>query len=154
MKLQPNYSYQKYEAEEMDEKTQFQNQLQTEHIQVANAINATIDDSSYWTRERQTAFTWVDGSPIYTRTLTGLIVGSADTSHDLGVTMKTLVSLTGTAQDTVPMTAMGITLPYINAAGNDVGLYATPTTVHINAFDGTWNGYTFYITVKYTKARS
>ena len=44
MKLQPNFSWQKYEGKPEDQKQQFQYQLQTQHIVVANSVNGTIDD--------------------------------------------------------------------------------------------------------------
>lgn len=151
MKLQPNYSWQKYEGEEEDQKNQFQYQLQNQHIQVANTVNTTIDDMSYWTRERATSETWIDERQIYTKTLTGTIVGTAATPYPIGATIRTLVSLTGTAQDTVPMTAIGLTLPFINAAGDDIGLSTDLTNVIVDAFNAMWAGYTFYVTIKYTK---
>jgi hypothetical protein len=61
--------------------------------------------------------------------------------------------MTGIMQDTVPMTSMGMPLPFINSSNQNVGIYTSPTTVTVDAFDGTWTGYTFYITLKYTKQR-
>lgn len=69
MKLQPNFSWQKYEGKPEDQKEQFQYQLQNQHIQVANTVNATIDDESYFTRERQTSFSWVNNKPLWTKTI-------------------------------------------------------------------------------------
>ena len=80
MKLQPNFSWQKYEGQPEQQREQFQYQLQSQHIQVANSVNTTIDDESYWTRERMTAFTWIDGSAIWTKTITGTIVAGVSTT--------------------------------------------------------------------------
>jgi hypothetical protein len=153
MKLQPNFSWQKYLDNEEDSKDQFQFQLQSQHKLVANAINATIDDISYWTIEKPTGETWIDQNQIFTKTLTGIIVGSIATPYPIGSTMLNLVSMTGIMQDTVPMTSMGMPLPFINSSNQNVGIYTSPTTVTVDAFDGTWTGYTFYITLKYTKQR-
>lgn len=153
MKLQPNFSWQKYLDNEQDSGDQFQFQLQEQHKLAANAINATIDDISYWTDEKPTGETWIDLKQIFTKTLTGTIVGTAVTTYPLGSTISTLVSMTGTMQDTVPMTSMGMPLPFINNAGQDVGIFTSPTVVSVDAFDNTWAGYTFYITLKYTKPK-
>ena len=67
-KLQPNFSWQKYEGQPEDQKQQFQYQLQTQHIQVANSVNTIIDDESFFLRERQTSFAWVNNNAIWTLT--------------------------------------------------------------------------------------
>ena len=152
-KLQPNFSFQKYQSDSEDDKKQFVYQLMQQHILVANAINATIDDASYWTTERATGDTWIDGAQIYTKTLTGVIIGSTQTAYPIGATIYSLASLIGTAQDAVPMAIQGLTLPYINTNGNDIGLYTDTTNIYVNAFDNTWAGYIFFVTIKYTKTR-
>jgi hypothetical protein len=149
-KLQPNFSWQKYLDEPKDQAEQFQKQLQTMHINTANAVNATIDDISYFLKPRPTGETWIDGFQIQTVTVTGTIVGTAITSYPIGATILNLVDITGIMQDTIPITAQANPLPFLNTAGNNVGIWATPTTVVIDATDGTWDGYTFYITLKYT----
>lgn len=81
MKLQPNFSWQKYENSKQDSKDQFQYQLQREHILVANSINATIDDESFFTTPRMTSFVWVNGQPIWTVTVPTSAWGPGGTSN-------------------------------------------------------------------------
>jgi hypothetical protein len=149
-KLQPVFSWQKYEGKPEEQTEQFQYQLQRQHIITANSINTTIDDLTYFTTARVTGFAWINGHPIWTKTLTGTIVGSAITAYPIGVMISSLVSLSGTAQNSIPMTTRGLPLPFINTAGNNIGIYSDTVNVYVDAADGTWNGYTFYITIKYT----
>ncbi len=149
-KLQPNFSFQKYLDNPQDQAEQFQKQLQTQHLSTSNAVNATIDDMSYFLKIRPTGETWVDGYQIYTLTITGTIVGTAITPYPIGATIRNLVSISGVMQDTVPITATANPLPFLNTAGNNVGIWATTTDVVIDATDATWAGYTFYVTLKYT----
>jgi hypothetical protein len=152
-KVQPNFSWQKYEGEQQDRENQFQHQLQQEHITVANAINTTIDDLSYFTTERVTGFLWVNNAPIYTKTIQGVIVGTADTAFPTGITgLVTLVSLTGTAQDAATLT-VGIPLPYLDPGtlANGVGIYLSGTDLHVKAGNNTRNNYFFSVTLMYTK---
>jgi len=152
-KVQPNFSWQKYEGTPQNREDQFQHQLQQEHIVVANAINTTIDDLSSFLTERVTGFLWVNNAPIYTKTIQGVIVGTADTAFPTGITgLVTLVSLTGTAQDASPM-GTGIPLPYVdpNTALSGVGIYMMGTDLHVNAGNADWDGYLFSVTLRYTK---
>lgn len=152
-KLQPNFSWQKYEGEPEDQKEQFQYQLQQEHVLVSNAVNTTIDDLSYWTRERATSETWVGGQQIYEKTIQGQIVGTASTSFSTGIFgLVTLVSIIGVAQDAATL-GTGIPLPYIDPVtlANGVGISLVGTNLVVNAANGTWNNYFFSVTLKYTK---
>lgn len=154
-KLQPNFSWQKYEGKPEDQKQQFQYQLQTQHIQVANSVNTIIDDESYFLRERQTAFTWTDSRSIWKKTFTGTIVAPSDQPVPLGVKgIRTVVKLEGSFQDAVPLSAFAFSLPYIdpNTLANGIGVYMTPTDLHINTGNGTWNNYIYNITIYYTKS--
>jgi hypothetical protein len=152
-KVQPNFSWQKFEGTPEDKEDQFQHQLQQEHIVVANSINTTIDDLSFFTTERVTGFLWVNNAPIYTKTIQGQIVGSVDTAYPTGITgLVTLVDLKGTAQNASILTT-GIPLPYLDpdAIANGVGIYLSGTDLHVNAGNGTWNNYFFSVTLRYTK---
>lgn len=163
-KLQPNFSWQKYEDAPENEKEQFQYQLQQEHILIANSINATIDDLSYWLRERATAFTWVNttntqaaGPQIYTQTFQAL-VSAFPVTHNIqsksgNPLQLNLVRAYGVVQDTVPMTAVGYPVPYCdpNTLANGIGLYVTPTQVVLVTNGATYDTYTATITIEYTK---
>lgn len=154
-KLQPNFSWQKYEGEPEDQREQFQYQLQSQHIQVANSVNTTIDDESYWTRERPTAFTWIDGRQIYTKTISGTITtapGNTQVAH--GITgMRNVVAIHGTVQNTIPLSTFAFPLPYLDPAtlANGIGVYIDPTNVNITTGNATWLNYLFYVTIEYTK---
>ncbi len=153
-KLQPNYSWQKYEGQPEDQQQQFQYQLQNQHIQVANSVNTTIDDESFFTRERMTSFTWIDKKPIWKKTITGTVVGAALTPYAHGITgIRTVVALEGSAQNAVPLTTTAIPLPYVdpNTLASGVGLIADNTSIYINTGNATWSGYLFNVTIYYTK---
>jgi hypothetical protein len=163
-KLQPNYSWQKYEGKSEDQKEQFQYQLQGQHIVVANSINQTIDDLSYWLRERPVAFTWINlnntrenGRQIYTQTFQAL-VSAFPIAHNIksnsGAALQlNLVRAYGVCQDTIPMTAAGFPIPNINpnnlAAG--MGLVVTPTQIALVTAGGAFSTYTATVTIEYTK---
>lgn len=155
MKLQPNFSFQEYPNEENDDA--FRYQMQDEHTLIANAVNATIDDTSFFTRERQTAFTWVDGSEIYTKTFTGITLASGANTVPLAISGKGInqvVRVYGIAQDAVPLGVAALPLPYVDvtAAANQVSLSVTPTNVVITVGSGSPAiGYVAYVTVEYTK---
>ncbi len=156
MKLQPNFSWQKYEGKPEDYNEQFQYQLQQQHIQVANSVNATIDDESYNTRERQTSFTWVDGYPIYKKTISGVIVGTAVTTYAHGISkLRKIVEIQGTAQNAEPMTVDAFPLPYFDPTTllDGIGVYMTVDHVVLTTGNGTWNNYKFSVTIYYTKTR-
>lgn len=154
-KLQPNFSWQKYEGKEEDQKQQFQYQLQSQHIQVANSVNATIDDESFFSRERQTAFTWLDGRVIYTKTITGTIAvapGVNPVPHGIPL-IRTLVRLYGTAQNGTPLSAFGFPLPYVDPVtpANGIGLFIDTANVYVTTGNASWLNYIFHVTIEYTK---
>ncbi len=154
MKLQPNFSWQKYEGKPEDQKEQFQFQLQSQHIQVANSVNTTIDDESFWTRQRQTAFTWIDGKAIWTKTITGVIVGTAITSYPHGATnIDKLVRIEGSIQNALPLTTFAFPLPYVDPVTplNGIGVFAGPVNIDLNVGNNAWAGFVFSATIYYTK---
>lgn len=153
-KLQPNFSWQKYEVNSENDREQFQYQLQQEHILIANALNSTIDDLSYWTRERKTGFTFTDGRPIYTKTFTGTLTGTNNnaTAHNIS-NFNTLVRLFGTAQNATPWITLAVPLPYLDPAtlANSAGISVDSTKYYITLPNNTLNGYTYSLTIEYTK---
>ncbi len=153
MKLQPNFSWQKYEGNSEDQKQQFQYQLQNQHIQVANSVNSTIDDLSFFTRERATSWAWIDNRQIWKKTFTGTITGTSTNATAHGITgIRTVTRLYGTAQDAVPMTVNAIMLDHAdNTLANTLWIEVTPTQYLIHATNNTWNGYIYNLTIEYTK---
>lgn len=152
-KLQPNFSWQKYEGSPEDQKEQFQYQLQSQHIQVANSVNATIDDESFFTRERMTSFTWTDSTPIYTKTLQGLITASPMTVAHGITNLKQLVRLEGSAQDAIPMVVQAFPLPFLNipTPNDGIEIYIDMANLNIVSPNNTWVGYAYAVTIYYTK---
>jgi hypothetical protein len=151
-KLQPNFSWQKYEGNPEDQKEQFQYQLQQQHVVVANSVNATIDDESYFNRARMTSFTWTDGQAIWTKTITGTITTSPMTvAHGIPIIYQ-LVRLYGTAQDAQPVSVFGFPLPFLDlvSANNGIEIYIDPTNINLVSPNNTWVGYQFSVTIEYT----
>lgn len=154
-KLQPNFSWQKYEGKPEDQKQQFQYQLQTQHIQVANSINTTIDDESFWTKERQTSFTWTDGRVIYTKSFTGTVTAAPGVTlipHGI-VGIRQVVALVGRLQDAVPMALACLPLPFLDLVtpANSVEMYIDTGNIVIITTSAAWLNYTATITIEYTK---
>lgn len=154
-KLQPNFSWQKYEGRPEDQKEQFQYQLQQEHIVVANSVNATIDDESYFTKERQTSFTWINGRPIFTKTftMTLAILGNNTINHNI-IGIAQVVGLHGIVQNAIPLSTLALPLPYSDTTSlaNQIALFTSPTqiTIALNA-SSPWQNYLAQVTIEYTK---
>lgn len=157
-KLQTNFSFQSFQPDNEDSKRQFIYQLQTLFTNVSNATNATIDDMSYWSRERATGETWIDGTQIYTKTVTGTITGNTTSvAHGLTNiqrfveivgTLTTGEPISGTANATVPI-PLGSTSDPLN-----IYVQADATNVTVQLTGATWLGLTFYVTLKYTKVKN
>jgi hypothetical protein len=155
MKLQPNFSWQKYEGEEEDKQHQFQFQLQRQHTLVSNAINTTIDDLSYWNREKQTSFTWIDLRPIYTKSIaTGPlpIVGSITVATGISGAF-TVISIEACVSDGSSAASNTLPLPYLDVAvgANSVGIVRNGTDIVITTGGTDRSAYSGYITLNYVK---
>ena len=155
MKLQPNFSWQSYQGKDAkEEKKQLYFQLQQQHILAANAINTTIDDLSAFTTERQTSFIWIDNSLIYTKTFQFplSIAGANPINHGI-VNIATLIKASGSAQDTIPLTALAVPIPYVDVVftANQIQLRVTSTQIIVTLGNATWQNYIASITLEYTK---
>lgn len=152
MKLQPNFSWQKYEGKLEDQKQQFQYQLQSQHIQVANSINSTIDDESYWTRERQNSFTWLDGRSVYSKTLattSWTMVGTVNTiPHGIAGNF-TVISFGGYLADGT----INLSMPYLDAVtgANSIGVLRSGSSVILTSGGTDYSTYSGHITIYYVK---
>lgn len=157
MKLQPNFSWQKYEGKEEDQKSQFQFQLQQQHIQVANSVNATIDDCSFFDRERPTGFTWVDGKQIYSKSIKVVwdpLSGGTSSTNPLGITGNfTIVKMSCCISNGTLSSSNTLMLPHIDPGVpvNEVAIVRVGTNVVLGAGVDR-SAYTGYITVYYTKS--
>lgn len=156
MKLQPNFSWQKYEGKSEDQKEQFQYQLESQHVQVANSVNATIDDESYFTRERMTAFTWVDNKPIWKKSLaTGPLPATA-TSIVIatGITGPfTVIKIECCVSDGALAASNTLLLPHIDpsSTANEVSIVRNGTNIVITSGGTNRSTFSGYVTIYYTK---
>jgi hypothetical protein len=152
MKLQPNFSWQKYEGKPEDQKEQFQYQLQQQHIVVSNSVNATIDDLSFWTRERQTSYTWVDSKPVYTKTvaLVAWTVGGTVNTFSLGISgafkVINIMCVISDGTTTLPVPNVDFTTP-----ANELSIAIVSGTVTITSNGTDMSAFTGYVTIYYTK---
>lgn len=155
-KLQPNFSWQKYEGKPEDQKEQFQYQLQNQHIQVANSVNATIDDESFFTRERQTSFTWVDNKPVWTKTIATSTWGGGGTTNiiPLGITGNfTVVDMVCCLSDGALSSSNTLLLPHIDpaVAANEISIVRNGTNIVITSGGTNRTAYSGYVTVYFIK---
>lgn len=156
MKIQPNFSWQKYEGKPEDQKQQFQYQLQNQHIQVSNAVNATIDDESFFTKERMTAFTWVNSKPIYTKTIATVAwtVGGTVNTIPTGIAGDfTVIDMTCCISNGALSTSNTLLLPHIdvNVPANSIEIIRQGTTISLFSGGTDRSSYSGYVTVYYIK---
>lgn len=156
MKLQPNFSWQKYEGSPENQAEQFQYQLQAEHIQVANTTNSTIDDASFFTRERQTSFTWVDGRPIWKKSLATVNWAGGGTTNTipLGITGNfTVIAIDAAISNGTLSTSNTLPLPYLDVAvaANNIGITRTGTNIVITSGGTNYSTYSGYVTVYFVR---
>ncbi len=155
-KLQPNFSWQKYEGKPEDQKEQFQYQLQSQHILVANALNTTIDDLSYWTRERQTSFLWVNNKPVWTKTLATVAWTGGGTVNTipLGITGNfTVVNMVCCISDGTLSSSTTLLLPHLDTAvaANSVSIVRNGTNVVLTSGGTNRSAFSGYVTVYFIK---
>lgn len=156
-KLQPNYSWQKYEGKPEDQKEQFQYQLQNQHVQVANSVNATIDDLSFTTvKERQTSFAWVDNRPIWKKTLATVAwtVGGTVNAIPLGITGNfTVIYMQCCISDGVLSSSNTLLLPHLDVtvAANSISIVRNGNNVVLSSGGANRSGFSGYLTVYYVK---
>ena len=156
-KLQPNFSWQKYEGRPEDYKEQFQYQLQSQHILVSNAINSTVDDLSFWTRERQTGFTWINSSkPLWTKSIatsawTG--VGTVNTIP-LGITGDfTVFNMVCCISDGSLSSSTTLMIPHVDVAvaANEISIVRSGTNVILTSGGTDYSAFSGYLTVYFIK---
>lgn len=150
-KLQPNFSWQKYEHAKEDSKEQFQYQLQQEHIVIANSVNSTIDDLSFWTRERQTSFTWVNNKAIWTITIPTVAWQAVGTTNTIphGITGSfVIIRLEGY----VSSGAFTLPLPYVGAVlANGIQMQRNGANIVLTSGGTDYSAYSGYVTIYYYK---
>ena len=156
MRLQPNFSWQKYEGAPEDQKEQFQYQLQNQHVQVSNSVNGIIDDDSFWTKERRVTFTWIDRSkPLYTKSLaTGPlpVVGSIFIPTGI-VGPFTVVYMQCCVSDGALAISNTLNLPHLDVlvAANSIEFVRNGTDIVITTGGTDRSAYSGYVTIYYIK---
>ncbi len=164
MKVQPNFSWQKYEGNPEDQKDQFQYQLQQEHIVVANSINATIDDCSFFLRERQTSFPWVNNKPIWTKslpvnqTINGVSVspwaGGTISTIPLGITGNfTIINMVCCISNGTLSSSDTLLMPHVDVAvaANEISIVRNGTNIILTSGGTNRSAYSGYVTVYFIK---
>jgi len=156
MKVQPNFSWQKYEGTDEDQKNQFQYQLQQEHIVVANSINSTIDDCSFFLRERQTSFPWVNNKPIWTKTIptsSWTAVGTINTIP-LGITGNfTIINMVCCISNGTLSSSDTLLMPHVDVAvaANEISIVRNGTNIILTSGGTDRSAYSGYVTVYFIK---
>lgn len=155
-KLQPNFSWQKYEGSPEDYNEQFQYQLQQEHIEVANTTNTTIDDLSYFTTTRALSFAWVNMSQIFSVTLAlnaWTAGGTVNTIAIPNIMAKfTIIQMVSVLKDGNLPASNSYPLPYIDVttAANSIQMQRVGTNVVITSGGTNYSTLTGYVTIYYT----
>lgn len=128
----------------------------------ANAVTAakidfsTLNFGNYSNTEQDTGFTWLDGSPIYKKTIThttGLAAGSNNVPHgitNLGIVVnKEIIGYDSVNSTTaqIPMATFSSSTP----SGNSISAW-TVTTTDVQIYSSFAYSNTVYITLYYTKS--
>lgn len=155
-KLQPNFSWQKYQTEKEDAQEQFQYQMQQEHIIVANTTNSTIDDESFFTRERQTSFTWVNNKPIWKLSLATNAWTAAGTLNTITIPVVgnfTVINMQCCLSNGNLSTSDTLLLPHIDVtnAMNEISIVRNGTTIFLTSGGDDRSAYSGYVTIYYVK---
>ena len=108
-------------------------------------------DSVYSTTERNTGRTWIDGKPIYRKTIDfGLLPSSSskDVAHGI-TTLEKVIQLYGISDNGTYQ----IPIPHTNTAGLNFSYstFVDQTNVNITTGGATHTAYYAYITIEYTK---
>jgi hypothetical protein len=155
-KLQPNFSWQKYEGKPEDQQEQFQHQLQQQHILVANTVNSTIDDESFFTRERMTSFTWVNNKPVWTKTIaiSAWAGGGTTNTIPLGITGDfTVIDMVCCISNGALSTSNTLLLPHIDVAvaANQISIVRSGTNIVLTSGGTNRSTYSGYVTIYFIK---
>lgn len=156
MKLQPNFSWQKYEGKPEDQKEQFQFQLQAQHILVANSLNTTIDDASFFLNERRTAFTWLGSKYIYTKTLATVAWTAVGTINTIptGITGNfTVIDMACCISDGALSSSTTLLLPNVDVAvaANSISISRVGTDIILTSGGTDRSAFSGYVTVYFIK---
>lgn len=113
-------------------------------------VDWTTMPGSYSTTEQQTPFTWINGKPVYKKTVdTGALPNNASKQIQHGISnLDIVVSLSGFAKGGTTQ----ITLPYVDTNANaSVGAYVSGEYVRIFTSSNRSDFTTSHVTLYYTK---
>jgi hypothetical protein len=159
-KLQPNFSWQKYEGNLEDAREQFQYQLQSQYLTISSAFNATINDLSFWTRERATGFTWVTGQELYTQTYatTAWTAGGTVNTIPLNLTagpkgQLQVVYFSCVLSNGMATSSTSIPVPYVDVSvpANSIQLQRVGENIVLTSGGTNYSTYSGYVTIYYVK---
>lgn len=160
-KLSPTFAYMTKTPTSADQKPEdmrleFQSQLGQEHINVANAINATIDDISFFTTERQTSYYWVTGKPIFTKTIPTSAWTAGGTVNTIPLNISLAAGQTLTIINIVCTISNGtitLLMPNVDVAvaANEISIVRNGTNIVLTSGGTNYSAYSGYVTVYYTK---
>ncbi len=158
MKIRPNFSWQKYEGSPENYKEQFQFQLQNQYTTIANSINSTINDISYFLEERQTGENFVNGQHIWNVTFpTGALPSNA-TPLSIPIPINVVNTITfinfyccvsngtATSSNSFMLPILSTTTP-----ANEVAIKRTGMNIVITSGGTDYSAYSGFITILYTK---
>jgi hypothetical protein len=156
MKVQPNFSFQSYQSssDPEDEKKQFIFQLQRQHIVVANSINTTVDDISYFTTPRQTGTSWLESTYVWTVTLPTSSWTAGGTVNTIAMPITgnfRIISLQGFIDNGTLSTSTTDPLPYIDVTtpANSIQMQRIGTNIILTSGGTNYSAYSGYVLVKY-----
>ena len=155
-KIQPVFSWQKYEGLEEDQRTQFQFQLQQQHIVVANGLNSTVDDSSTFLTARQTGFTWLGAKAIWTKTIatTAWTAGGTVNTIPLGIDGNfTVIAMTCCISDGATAASNTLQMPHVDVAvaANQISITRQGTNVFLRSGGTDRSAFSGYLTVNFIR---
>jgi hypothetical protein len=166
-RVQPNFSWQKYEQGKEDATEQFQYQLQHQYVVIANGINGTVRDLSYYLTERVTDFTWVNGQPVWTLTVATVAWEAVGTTNTIPLNIEpvptkknplinyplVIISMIGTINNGDAFSNTTLPLPNLDVttAANSIQIQENDGDIILTSGGTDYSAYSGYITIYYTK---
>lgn len=161
MKLQPNFSWQKYQGKAEDAAEQFQYRLQQEHVIVANSINATIDDSSFFLQERRTSFSWVDDTLIFNKTIPTSAWTSGGTVNTIALGLVpgrlgnvTVINMVCCISNGTLPTSTTLLMPYLDQTYGtaSISMVRSGQNIVLTSAGTNYSTYSGFVTIYYVKS--
>ena len=154
MRIQPNFSWQSYEGAEEDRESQFLYQLQRQYIVIANGLNTTVNDASFFLTPRQTDFSWITGKPTYTVTVPTSTWITSGTVSIIPLPIEgnfTVINMVCCISNGTLSTSSTLLLPNLDVttAANSISIIRNGTTVVLKSGGTNYSAYSGFVTVYY-----